>query len=281
MQPLPMEENTPRSPLFAKLKTLTDTCSMNAHLLLNPFSSEDTAALINDMLQTAAHDGTAKKLSALPFEICGKTGTCGTETGNTDAWTIAYTSEHLMGVWMGNADNRRTDISGGGLPCHYAALLAKHLYAIRKPTPFPHCDSVIRCKLDRASYECDHIVRAAAPKQPSRYTFTELFRKSNLPTIESPIFAHPNSRAQIHVRDNNVLIDLCQTQYYEYRIKREVDGKEKTILDGPCSGQWMDSRYCCRQAIHVYCDTLLPQRRRRLYLRRRNEAPRRLYTNSH
>ena len=232
---------------YAPLAFIRKIEDPNGHLLyertftVQPVFSEDTAALINDMLQTAAHDGTAKKLSVLPFEICGKTGTCGTETGNTDAWTIAYTSEHLMGVWMGNADNSRTDISGGGLPCHYAALLAKHLYAIRKPTPFPHCDSVIRCKLDRASYECDHIVRAAAPKQPSRYTFTELFRKSNLPTIESPIFAHPNSRAQIHVRDNNVLIDLCQTQYYEYRIKKEVDGKEKTILDGPCSGQWMDS----------------------------------------
>lgn len=209
-------------------------------LTVQPVFSEDTAALINDMLQTAANTGTAKKLSALPFKICGKTGTCGSETGNTDAWTIAYTSEHLIGVWMGNADNRLTDISGGGLPCHYAALLAKHIYTTEKPAPFPHCPRVIRCKLDRASYECNHLVRAAAPKQPARYTFTELFRENNPPTVESPIFSHPHSRAEIRVQNNNVFIDLYQTKYYEYRIEREADGKKKIITDGRCSEQWID-----------------------------------------
>lgn len=41
--------------------------------------SEDTAYLIDDMLKTAAKEGTAKKLRTLPFPIAAKTGTGGNE----------------------------------------------------------------------------------------------------------------------------------------------------------------------------------------------------------
>ena len=88
---------------------------------------EDTAELINSMLSAAVTEGTAKKLAVLPFSVCAKTGTCGTDAGNTDAYAIGYTAQHTVAVWMGNADNTLTDISGGGLPCHYAMLLFKKL----------------------------------------------------------------------------------------------------------------------------------------------------------
>ena len=207
----------------------------------NPALSTDTAALINDMLRTAVHSGTAKKLSNLPFEICGKTGTCGNEQGNTDAWSIAYTSEHLFGVWMGNADNSRTDITGGGLPCHYACLLAKKTYASAQPAPFPPCKEVVTCRLDRVSYDEDHIVRAASPKQPFRYTFTELFRVGNQPREASPLFSQPQANASIVLKENEICIDLCHTEYYEYRIKRTCDGLTKVVFDGRCNGRWSDT----------------------------------------
>lgn len=209
--------------------------------------SEDTAALMNDMLRTAARSGTAKKLAALPYEICGKTGTAGTEAGNTDAWAIAYTSEHLLGVWMGNADNARTDISGGGLPCHYAALLAKHIYADAKPKAFPRSAGVVRCRLDSVSYERDHVVRAAAPQQPQRYTFTELFRACNLPASASSLFTEPRARAEISVQNGRICIDLCLTEYYEYRIKRRVNGEERLLADGFCESRVIDKDVCAGQ----------------------------------
>ena len=202
--------------------------------------SENTAFLLNDMLQTAAQSGTAKKLSALPFAMCGKTGTCGNERGNTDAWAVAYTRDRLFGVWMGNADNTRTDITGGGLPCHYAMLLARKAYATAAPRSFAPCPSVVRCRLDRASYEEDHVVRAAAPKQPLRYTFTDLFRAENCPHEMSPLFAKPRANATLTRQNNAICIDLCHAEYYAYRIKRRFAGKEEVVFDGHCGGRFVD-----------------------------------------
>lgn len=82
---------------------------------------KDTAELVNEMLEGSVTNGTAKKLAALPFPVCAKTGTCGNDAGNTDAYCIGYTAEHTVAVWMGNADNTLTDISAAGcqaiMPC--------------------------------------------------------------------------------------------------------------------------------------------------------------------
>ena len=90
--------------------------------------------MINDILYETAKTGTAKKLSNLPFPVCAKTGTCGTEKGNTDSYTISYTPEDTVAVWMGNYDNTVTDVTGGGLPCHYAYLL--HNLCRQRAEPF-------------------------------------------------------------------------------------------------------------------------------------------------
>lgn len=54
--------------------------------------SEETAYLVNDMMKTAVKTGTAKKLRSLPFDISAKTGTSGTEKGNTDAYAVSCTT---------------------------------------------------------------------------------------------------------------------------------------------------------------------------------------------
>ncbi len=210
------------------------------HCAPQPALSENTAYLLNDMLQAAARSGTAKKLAALPFAMCGKTGTCGNGAGNTDAWAVAYTRDKLFGVWMGNADNTRIDITGGGLPCHYAVLLARKAYAAAAPQSFAPCRSVVRCSLDCISYEEDHIVRAAAPKQPLRYTFTDLFRAENCPQEASPIFAKPRANATLTRQNNAICIDLCHAEYYDYRIKRLCAGREQVIFEGHCAGRFID-----------------------------------------
>lgn len=193
--------------------------------------SEDTAELINSMLSAAVTEGTAKKLAVLPFSVCAKTGTCGTDAGNTDAYAIGYTAQHTVAVWMGNADNTLTDISGGGLPCHYAMLLFKKLYAERTPTPLAE-GAAIPCRIDLATYERDHIVARASDSEPDKYTATELFRRNNLPKAESNVFTAPNANAAIRCENGIVCIELCDTEYYSYTIKRECNGETATIFDG-------------------------------------------------
>lgn len=202
--------------------------------------SDDSAELINDMLTEAAKSGTAKKLSALPFPICAKTGTCGTEAGNTDAYTIAYTSAYTTGVWMGNADNTLTDITGGGLPCHYAMLINRRLHADQPPAPLP-TGKCTACTLDKIAYKNDHTVLLAAERQPKQYTMADLFRPSNTPQETSVLFSTPTANATIRCTKNVVTIQLCQTEYYEYRIKRRSQEKTECIFEGKCEGIYRDT----------------------------------------
>ena len=202
--------------------------------------SEDTVALMNDMLAAAAKSGTAKKLASLPYEICAKTGTCGTEEGNTDAWAVSYTADHTAAVWMGNADNSLTDITGGGLPCHYAMLLNKRLYRNTRPSAFRATTKAVECRLDKIAYERDHSVKLAAELTPEQYTFIDLFRESNQPHDYGATFATPKTTADISYKNSAVCIELCQTEYYDYLIKREENGKTVTIFDGHCEEEYRD-----------------------------------------
>ena len=214
----------------------------------------ESTALVSDMLRTAAKTGTAKKLASLPFEICAKTGTSGTEKGNTDAWTVSYTTEHTVCVWMGNADNSLTDITGGGLPCHYALLLNKKLYAKRAPQNFSR-DGLTECRIDKIVYERDHEVLRASDAQPDKYTFTELFRSDRLPEQTSGTFETPRAQAEISYSGGTVTILLSDTEYYSFRIRRTGGGKTVTVADGPCAGRITDSGL---RADTIYTYTVTP-----------------------
>lgn len=194
--------------------------------------SAETVFLINDMLKDAVKTGTAKKLASLGMPVCAKTGTCGGSEGNTDAYTVAYTGDHTIGVWMGNADNSLTNITGGGLPCHYALLLCRRLYSQSRPKDLPVCTDVECAAIDRAAYEKDHKVLLAAPDQPKRYTFTEYFRKSALPTQMSGVFAKPEIKASISCKNSAIYIDLCQTEYFDILVERNDVSGTKVIFDG-------------------------------------------------
>ena len=205
--------------------------------------AEDTVELINEMLAETAVSGTAKKLGALPFPVCAKTGTCGSDAGNTDAYSVAYTAQHTAAVWMGNADNSLTDISGGGLPSHYAMLLFKKLYSGKKPRPLAegHAEE---CGIDRAAYERDHVVTLAADNEPGAFVMTARFRKNGKPKTVTPIFSAPAANASISCNNGCVFIDLCDAEYYEYLIKRSSDGKISTVFQGKCKGRFADQNIC-------------------------------------
>lgn len=200
--------------------------------------SSDTACLTNKMLRGCVQSGTAKKLNTLPFEVCAKTGTSGTEKGNTDAWTISYTTLHTVGVWMGNADNSLTNITGGGLPCHYAMLILKKQYQNSAPQNFTNDPDIVACTLDKIAYDKDHILRLASKNQPIATTFTELFRKSNCPQDQTSDFITGNY--SLRLENNTVIIDLCQTEYYNYLIKRENRSKTSTVFDGKANSSFQD-----------------------------------------
>lgn len=211
-------------------------CEGNILYQRNPIKtrvfSDDTVFIINDMLKEAVKSGTAKKLASFRFDLCAKTGTVGNEEGNTDAYAVSYTSEHTVGVWMGNADNAKTDITGGGLPCHYAMLINKFLYTDAPPAPFAASQNVQSASIDQISYEKYHEVLLADPKEPRSFTFEDIFRKSNLPAQTSDLFSSAKTEADISCRNNKVYIDICQAEYFDICVKRKNNGQSKIIYEG-------------------------------------------------
>ena len=71
-------------------------------------------AMMNTMMQETLISGTAHKAELPGWMAAGKTGT---SQDFRDAWFIGYTSNLVMGVWLGNDDNSPTrKATGGGLP---------------------------------------------------------------------------------------------------------------------------------------------------------------------
>ncbi len=195
--------------------------------------SEDTCALINDMLMTTVKEGTAKKLKSLPYQVCAKTGTGGTDSGNTDAYTVAYTTADTVAVWLGNRDNSPVQAMGGGAPANVALRVLQALYAENAPTDFASCENVVKAALDKEEYEQNHRLLLADPSAPDYLSFYELFRKSALPEGTSSKFSCPKiQKPHILVKNAAVQIILCQTEYYDYEVKRECDGQISVIYSG-------------------------------------------------
>ena len=195
--------------------------------------SKDVCALLNDMLQTAAEEGTAKKLRSLPFPICAKTGTAEGPNGNTDAYCISYTRDHVVAVWMGNEDNSPVTATGGGLPANAALRINRFLYADSQPRAFEGSDEVVKLRYDKTAYDTNHVLLLSDPSAPPGTDREELFRKSAQPAERSTFYSCPTIQTpSIYYENGSVRIVLCQTEYYDYEIKRINRGKTTTIYDG-------------------------------------------------
>ncbi len=71
-------------------------------------------AMMNEMMRETLQTGTARKADLPGWQAAGKTGT---SQDFRDAWFIAYTSQYVTGVWLGNDDGSPTHkTTGSGLP---------------------------------------------------------------------------------------------------------------------------------------------------------------------
>lgn len=210
--------------------------------------SEDTAYLITDTLQTTAKTGTAKKLRSLPFAIASKTGTVGTEKGNTDAYAISYTTKDIIGVWLGNANNAFIDCTGGGTPCNLLYSINEGLYqdyqnANETIDDFPACENVVSVQLDKTIYYDTHTLSLADDFSPPEYQFSELFKKSNIPTKKATFFSNPTINPPILSYDGKkvrIRFDNKSPTFYEYKIERNDYTTHSTIYQGPYLQEFLD-----------------------------------------
>ena len=203
------------------------------------FSSE-SAYLITNMLQGVVSDGTAKKLRGLPFDIAAKTGTVGTEKGNTDAYSISYTTKDCIGIWLGNKDNSFIPHTGGGLPCNVLRAINESIYENYQQNneeidSFYKPNNVIEVSLDKAMYYDRHILQVADDISPVEYTMKDLFKKSSIPLKKSTSFSRPEIIPPTIIYKNgqvNISFSNNLPQYYLYKIEKYDYVTHNTVYFG-------------------------------------------------
>lgn len=128
-----------------------------------PVFDEAAVWLVGDILRDnrarAAEFGLRSPL-AFPWPVAAKTGT---STDFRDNWTVGFTDQFTVAVWVGNSDNRpMRGVSGidGAAPVFHDVML--RLHRDTPPTAPPPPSSVIRVTIDPASgcRVADHHPRA-------------------------------------------------------------------------------------------------------------------------
>lgn len=96
---------------------------------------EKAAGQLIYMMNQVVQIGSGRRARIDGVEVAGKTGTT---NAARDAWFIGYTSDYVIGVWMGYDDNRRlTGVTGSGLPADIWRETMTRVLDGTKPAPLP------------------------------------------------------------------------------------------------------------------------------------------------
>ena len=200
--------------------------------------SQGTCSLINEVLCGTSKFGTAKKLKDINYDVATKTGTCGNSEGNTDAYAVSYTSKHCIGVWLGDKNNEKLQISGGNQCCESVKNILNKLYADKSPAPLEKNSGTCELEIDREEYERNDKILITDEYSPKTNRLKVKCLCGNTPTEVSTRFSSPTIKTpQIIVNKNNINIQLCLTKYYSYIVNRTNNGKIIEIYNG----KWKDS----------------------------------------
>lgn len=185
-----------------------------------------TAELISDALKECTKTGTAKALSGFGFDLCAKTGTNGTEKGNTDALTVCYTSEDIIGIRLCPEKGLMPCSVTGGTAAREAAEVIEKLYTDHTPAPLEQSGETLEVRLCKLAY-ADCKLLLAPEEQPDKYCVKAKFLKEYVPAEYSEEFINPKISAEIRKNNNDVTISFEKNSAIAVEIFRESDTQEK------------------------------------------------------
>lgn len=191
---------------------------------------DDTAYLVTSMLKESVKSGTAKRMGDLKFDIASKTGTSSLSKNNIDAYNISYTSEDVIGCWMGKLDNSAIDVVGGGMPTVFVKNYVSNIYKNKKPKNFIMPSSVVEKEIDTISLANEHFIFLAEDILPERYRQKALFSRFNLPKHKS-IDKLTITAPKIEGRAQNGVASIYfnANPYYNYELYQIINGTEVLI----------------------------------------------------
>ena len=192
----------------------------------NRVISSETAYFLTDMLLEVAKTGTAKKLSNLPFEVASKTGTCGNENGNFDAWNLSYTTTHTVCAWYGSSDYSKPlelTVSGGTYP----TIATKYIYScLNTPPKFKAPTTIYTAEIDKFSYDNYHIVELASENTPEEYRKEVLLSENSTITTSNYFENSIPEDFNVVLGDGEIIITLTPSDKFNYEI---IDSLGKAV----------------------------------------------------
>lgn len=193
--------------------------------------SPETSYLVTDCLLDCATNGTAKKLSPLGLQIAAKTGTVGDDSGNHDAYCVAYSSDVAALFWCGSADyNSVIDVQGGGAPTIRAREFFDALSDSRDLGTFSRPDGIVEARLDKSDLSHGALT-LAGDSAPDHACEKALFNARYLPESVNYSFDVPSAK-DLSIRKDNGLVEIsfCADPRLCYRIVRRNFFNGETVL---------------------------------------------------
>ena len=217
-------------PTFIKEIFLNGKSVYKDQILPSKVFSSGTCEIINNALNECAISGTAKAIGKRDYSVCAKTGTVGFASGNTDAYTIAYTSNLILGLRFCNADNSlmENEITGGEV-ARYASAILDDIYSYcQKPKDFELSNEVTYANMCLSSYEQGILQLANNYALEKEIFSTPILTKyiKNLPIAQ---LTPPNATINIKVDNDKITLLLEKKQEVYCIIERKINGKFKEI----------------------------------------------------
>lgn len=144
--------------------------------VFDPDASWLIADILSDERARALAFGLRSPLN-LPFRVAVKTGT---STDFRDSWTVGYTPDFTVGVWVGRFDNRPLNrVSGamGAAPIFHQVMV--RLHRGREPRWYPAPAGAVEATVDRLSGKRP----PADPALPETRVRKEWFVRGRLPAL--------------------------------------------------------------------------------------------------
>lgn len=223
--PFACNGNYIKSGFIRKITTSDDIVIYERDESKHQIMGDDTAYLMTDLLINGVKNGTSKRLKDLPYEVAGKTGTVAVKNTNlnTDVYSIAYTTEHSIGVWLGNysfdKEHNLEGCNNGGTYCTSMVKdILNTIYSDHSPNNFEMPDSVIELSIDEKNLLENHTIKLAGDNCPERYQIKEIFAKRFVPSEVSDLYTNFDIDFNVSLVNNVAQITLNALDYLIYDI---------------------------------------------------------------
>ena len=228
---------------FIDAKYIRKICDKNGNVIYSnnqnktKVMSDETAYLMTEMLISGVKKGTSSRLNCLDYEVAGKTGTVGIKNTNlnSDVWSVAYTKNHTVGIWLGNSTGDKQFMlegcNNGGTYCtSMVKNIMQNMYKDSKPTNFYKPSGIEEVELDSQELENNHALMLADSNTPDMFKTKANFNSKFKPTKIAKSFSELKAVELSAKFDKNVVkLTFTALPQVEYKIYRINDDEFKLI----------------------------------------------------